>query len=77
MKLYDDNGREVTNPKVLNFLKALEELAGDTLHEQEEDDYSDIVLYDDDGTRVTNRDTLAAIRESDHIIAEWRRRHAG
>ena len=45
MKLYDDNGREVTNPKVLNFLKALEELAGDTLHEQEEDDYSDLEIY--------------------------------
>ena len=57
--------------------KALEELAGDTLHEQKEDDYSDIILYDDDGTRVTNRDTLRAIRDSDRFIAEWERRHAG
>ncbi len=77
MKLYDDNGREVTNPKILNFLKALEELAGDTLQEQEEDDYSDLEIYDDDGTRITNRDTLAAIREAQHFVAEWRMQHAG
>ncbi|MBQ7219861.1 MAG: hypothetical protein IJS28_02660 [Synergistaceae bacterium] len=77
MKLYDDNGKEITNPKILNFLSALEELAGDTLQEQKEDDYSDIELYDDDGTRVTNPITLRAIRDSDRIIAEWERRYAG
>ena len=77
MKLYDDNGREVTNPKVLNFLKALEELAGDTLHEQEEDDYSDLEIYDDDGTRLTNKDTLRAIRDAQYFLADWRRQHAG
>ena len=74
MKLYDDNGREVTNPKILNLMRAIEELAGDTLQEQEEDDYSDIEIYDDDGTRITNRDTLAAIREALNISAERKKR---
>ena len=74
MRLYDDNGREITNPKILNVLKAVEELAGDTLQEQEEDDYSDLEIYADDGTRITNRDTLRAIREAMAISAERKRR---
>lgn len=73
MKIYYDNGREVTNPKILNLLKAVEELAPEELQE-EQDDYSDIVLYDDDGTRVTNRDTLEAAREAQEIAVAWRMR---
>ncbi|MBQ7155139.1 MAG: hypothetical protein IJR85_06255 [Synergistaceae bacterium] len=75
MKLYDDNGREVTNPAVLKILEAVKELVpswGD-----EEPDYSDIEAYDDDGARITNRTTLRAIAESDRIIADWEKRHAG
>lgn len=71
MKLYDDNGREVTNPAVLKVLEAMKELVPDLVQEKP-DDYSDIVLYDDDGTRVTNRDTLEAIREAQEIAREWR-----
>ena len=72
MKLYDDNGHEVTNPAVLKILEGVKELVPD--FKQEEPDYSDIVLYDDDGNRVTNRDTLEALREAREIAVEWRRR---
>ena len=70
MKLYDDNGREVTNPAVLKMLEAMKELIPDL--QQEEPDYSDIVLYDDYGNRVTNPDTLEALREAREISAAWR-----
>ena len=63
MKLYDDNGREINNPKVLNILTAIEKFIADSSREKEEDDYSDIEIYDDDGTKITNRDTLRAIHE--------------
>ena len=72
MKLYDDNGREVTNPAVLKILEGVKELVPDLVND--EPDYSDIVLYDDDGNRVTNPDTLEALREAREIAAEWRRR---
>ena len=72
MKLYDDNGREVTNPAVLKMLEAMKELIPDL--RQEEPDYSDIVLYDDDGNRVTNPATLRALQEGREIAAERRRR---
>ena len=72
MKLYDDNGREVTNPAVLKILEGVKELVPDLVND--EPDYSDIVLYDDDGNRVTNPDTLEALREAREIAAERRRR---
>ena len=72
MKLYDDNGREVTNPAVLKVLEAMKELVPELA--KREPDYSDIVLYDDDGNRVTNPDTLEALREARELSAEWRRR---
>ena len=75
MKLYDDNGREVTNPAVLKVLEAIKELVPEL--EKKEPDYSDIVLYDDEGNRVTNIATLRAVAESDRMIKEWQRRHAG
>lgn len=74
MKLYDDDGREVTNPAVLKVLEGLKEFAQEQWNKREEPDYSDIVLYDDYGNRVTNPDTLEAIREAREISAEWRRR---
>ncbi|MBQ3765020.1 MAG: hypothetical protein II869_08610 [Synergistaceae bacterium] len=78
MKLYDDDGHEITNPTVLKALKAIEELIEDLEKKPEhEPDYSDIEVYDDDGTRVTNVATLRAIAESDMIIADWEKRYAG
>jgi len=74
MKLYDDDGREVTNPAILKVLEGLRELAPEQWTKHEEPDYSDIVLYDDYGNRVTNTDTLEAIREAREIAASWRRR---
>ena len=75
MKLYDDNGHEVTNPAVLKMLEAMKELIPDL--GQKDPDYSDIEAYDDDGVRITNLTTLRAIAESDRIIADWEKRHAG
>ncbi|MBQ6971854.1 MAG: hypothetical protein IJP86_05805 [Synergistaceae bacterium] len=37
----------------------------------------EIELYDDFGNRVTNLATLRAIAESDRIVADWKRHHAG
>ena len=76
MKLYDDDGREVTNPAILKVLEGLRELAPE-LCKHEETDYSDIVLYDDYGNRVTNIATLRAVAEADRMIREWQVRHAG
>ena len=70
MKLYDDNGREVTNPAILKMLEAIKELVPDLA--QKDPDYSDIVLYDDYGNRVTNPDTLEALREAREIATAWR-----
>ena len=77
MKLYDDNGHEVTNPATLRALKALEGIIADLEKPEHEPDYSDIEVYDDDGTRVTNIATLRAIAESDRIIEDWEKRNAG
>lgn len=73
MKLYDDDGQEITNPKVLRLLEAVYDLLPDSEKKHEEPDYSDIVLYDDEGNRVTDPDTLEAIWEARQIAAEWRR----
>ena len=74
MRLYDDDGHEVTNPATLRALRALEDIITDLGKKPEhEPDYSDIEVYDDDGTRVTNVATLRAIAESDEIIADWER----
>ena len=77
MKLYDDDGREVTNPAILKVLEGLRELAPEQWTKHEEPDYSDIVLYDDYGNRVTNIATLRAVAEADRMIREWQVRHAG
>lgn len=77
MKLYDDDGHEITNPAILKVLEGLKELAPDLWNKREEPDYSDIVLYDDDGNRVTNIATLRAVAEADRMIKEWHMRHAG
>ncbi len=69
VKLFDDDGREITNPKVLRLLEAVY----DILPESEKEPKAEIILYDDDGNRITDPDTLEAIRESDVIAAEWRR----
>ena len=74
MKLYDDNGHEVTNPATLKALKALEGIIADLEKPKHEPDYSDIEVYDDDGVRVTNIATLRAIAEAREIAAERRRR---
>ena len=73
MKLFDDDGREITNPKVLRLLEAVYDILPETEKKPEVPDYSDIEVYDDDGNRITDPDTLEAIRESDIIAAEWRR----
>ena len=74
MKLYDDDGREITNPKVLRLLEAVKDIIPEAELKPEEPDYSDIEVYDDDGRGITNPDTLEAIREAREISAERRRR---
>ena len=73
VKLFDDDGREITNPKVLRLLEAVYDILPEPEKKPEEPDYSDIEVYDDDGNRITDPDTLEAIRESDEIIAAWER----
>ena len=58
MRLYDDNGHEVTNHVMLKALKVLEKIIA------KHGDYSDIELYDDYGNRVTNVATLRSIAEA-------------
>ncbi len=76
VKLFDDDGREITNPKVLRLLEAVYDILPESEKKPEEPDYSDIEVYDDDGERITNPDTLRAIAESDRIFAEWEKLHA-
>ena len=73
VKIFDDDGREITNPKVLRLLEAVYDILPEPEKKPEEPDYSDIEVYDDDGNRITDPDTLEAIRESDEIIAAWER----